>query len=527
LNRICRELSQIPQSGRALPIILIFSFTLMGALFLIRWNSDLNFDGEIYISAARKIGEGMYRESLMIHRMPLYPFMISLVQNLVPNWVLAGRLISCLSMIFTVIPLYLLSKDLFNRSAAFWGSIAFTLLPETLLQSNSVLRDPPFFLFAISAVQFAQKALQSKRLTHLLISALLSWFSTHFRIEGFIIFPIYLCFLIALSICKKEQRKEYIRMSVAWTVFFALIVISIYFFLETQDININRYNDWAFFYYWFRDSSLLANYNLISDQIQQMQDSSLNSDIGQHFAGTVKQIMELIYFLGALNIFIKVILPVNMFALLWGLARAKYTERHFFVILIASCSFILACGYFFWRDILIPRYLFLPALLLFPWVGFGIERMFTIFKKRDFIMTCILVFVFAAPALKFDKYFLNNDDLKLRAGSWIAKNEILRNSKIIFSDPGVKFHAGMEMDFAFEENKILYQNPDDKYFSKIAQAAIEENADAIVIYSQQSRRNCIQDFSSFKEIKEHKSANKFIKIYISSNLLPSLQQSME
>ena len=148
MNRICRELTQIPESSRALPLLLMFSASLMGALFIVRWNADLNFDGEIYIAAARKYAAGMYREGLAIYPMPLYPYLISLMHKIIPNWVLAGRLISYFSMTLTVIPLYLLSKDLFNRRAAFWGCIAFSLLPETLLHSNSVMRDPPFFLFA-------------------------------------------------------------------------------------------------------------------------------------------------------------------------------------------------------------------------------------------------------------------------------------------------------------------------------------------------------------------------------------------
>ena len=94
MNRICRELTQIPESRRALPLLLIFSASLMGALFIVRWNADLNFDGEIYISAARKYAAGMYREGLAIYPMPLYPYLISLMHKIIPNWVLAGRLIS-------------------------------------------------------------------------------------------------------------------------------------------------------------------------------------------------------------------------------------------------------------------------------------------------------------------------------------------------------------------------------------------------------------------------------------------------
>jgi len=106
----------------------MFSAMLMGALFTVRWNADLNFDGEIYISAARKCAAGMYRESLAIYAMPLYPYLISLIHRVIPNWILAGRLISYFSMTLTVIQLYLLSKDLFNRQAPFWGCVAFLLV---------------------------------------------------------------------------------------------------------------------------------------------------------------------------------------------------------------------------------------------------------------------------------------------------------------------------------------------------------------------------------------------------------------
>ena len=242
MNRICRELTQIPESSRALPLLLMFSASLMGALFIVRWNADLNFDGEIYISAARKYAAGMYREGLAIYPMPLYPYLISLIHKIIPNWVLAGRLISYFSMTLTVIPLYLLSKDLFNRRAAFWGCIAFILLPETLLHSNSVMRDPPFFLFAMCAVYFAQKALQSKRLIHLLGSALFAWFSTLFRIEGLIIFPAYFCFLTALAISKSEQRKDYSRMMVIWGGLFACLIAAIYIGVESHGEIINRYD---------------------------------------------------------------------------------------------------------------------------------------------------------------------------------------------------------------------------------------------------------------------------------------------
>jgi uncharacterized membrane protein len=524
MNRICRDLTQIPESSRALPLLLMFSASLLGALFIVRWNADLNFDGEIYISAARKYAAGMYREGLAIYPMPLYPYLISLFHKLIPNWILAGRLISYFSMTLTVIPVYLLSRDLFNRRTAFWGCIAFTLLPETLLQSNSVMRDPSFFLSAMCAVYFSQKTLQSKRLIHLLGSVLFAWFSTLFRIEGLILFPAYFCFLTALLISKREQRKDYSRMMVIWGGLFASLITAIYIGLEFRSDNINRYNDLASFLLELRQKAFLENYHRVSALLQQMQDESLNSIVGQHFAESARQLMGLIYLLGMLHMFSKVILAVNIIPLLWGLFRTRYSERHVFVLLLTICFFVLTYGVFIWNDLILARYLFIPAVLLCPWIGFGIDRILVFTQTcshKEFITACVVLIVFTLPALKFDKYFTNTDDLKSRAGSWIAKHEALRNLKIIFSDPGVKFHAGMEMAFSLDENKILHQNPEDKDFSKIARAAIENKADAIVIYSRTDRRTDITDFKGYKEIREFNDKNKFIKIYVSMSRLPS------
>ena len=526
MNRIGRELTQIPESSRALPLLLMFSASLMGALFIVRWNADLNFDGEIYIAAARKYAAGMYREGLVIYPMPLYPYLISLMHKIMPNWVLAGRLISYFSMTLTVIPLFLLSKDLFNRRAAFWGCIAFSLLPDTLLHSNSVMRDPPFFLFAMCAVYFAQKALKSKRLVHLSGSALFAGFSTLFRIEGLIIFPAYFCFLAALAIFKREQRKDYSRMVVTWGGLFACLIAAIYIGMESRGEIINRFDDWAVIFRGFRDLSFLENYHRVSAQLQQMQDASLKSDIGQHFAGSARQLIALIYLLGMLHMFLKIIMAVNILPLLWGMFQARYTERHVFVLFLTCCFFVLTYGYFIFYDLLLTRYLFMPALLLCPWIGFGIDRILVFAQRcsyKEFIVACIVLLVFVAPERKIDKHFTNKDDLKSRAGSWIAKQEGLRNFKIIFSDPGVKFHAGMKMDFSCDENKILHQSPDDKNFSKIAHVARENKADAIVIYSRTDRRNDIADFEGYKEIKEFNDKNKFIKIYVAKSRLPSLE----
>jgi hypothetical protein len=526
MNRIARELAQLPESSRALPFVFMFSAILMGALYWVRLGADLNFDGEIYISAAFRYAVGMNNEGLAIYPMPLYPYLISLMQRIIPDWVSAGRLISYFSITLAVIPLYRLSMDLFNRQAAFWSCLAFTLLPETLLYSNSVLRESGFCLFFMWAIYFAQKAIQSKELIPLLGSAFFGFFSTLFRIEGLIFFPIYFCVLIALAVAKRNQSKSYFRMLVTWGGLFLFLIAAIQIDAEYRGTVINRYSTWGISFHALKDTSFLQNYRHLYEQFQQMQEASYYNGVGQHLVETAKNLMPLIYFLGMLQTFFSVILAVNIVPLLWGLKRACYTERHFFVLILICGLFALACGFFVLQNIILKRYLFMPAVLLCPWIGFGMDRILVFAQSRSHqkaIIVCVLLLFFAMPALEFDKYFKNTDNLRSTVGSWIARQEGLKSLKIVFNDQVVKFYADMEIDIHGPKNTMLQTDTTDMNLSKFARFALENNVDAIVIASRADRRKNIPDFVGYKEIKEFNDKNKVIKLYISKEQFNSME----
>jgi len=458
--------------------------------------------------------------------MPLYPYLISLMHRIIPDWVLAGRLISCFFITLAVIPLYRLSMDLFNRQAAFWSCLAFILLPETLLYSNSVLREPGFCLFFIWAIYFSQKTIQSKKLTHLFSSAFWGFISTLFRIEGLIIFPIYFCILVALSVFKRSQSKDYFRMVLIWGGLFLVLPAAILIGIESRGMIFNRYNDWMLFSHEIIDTSFLTNYRHLYEQFQQIQAAASNNAIGQHFVETAKNLMPLIYLLGMLQMFFSVILAVNFIPLLWGLKSAFYTERHIFVLTLVSCLFVLAYAFFVHQSIIIKRYLFMPAVLLCPWVGFGMDRILVIAQRLSHtktIVVSVLLLFFALPALEFNKYFMNTDNLKSTAGSWIARQESLKSLKIVFNDQIVKFYTDIKNAIHGEKTTTLQLDYSDTHFSKLARFALENNFDLIVISSSVDRRNNIADLVGYKEIKEFNDKKKFIKLYIAEEWLNSLE----
>ena len=522
IDAFCTAVFRLPESRHGLVLVTGITAALMGLLFIVRWKADLNFDGEVYLSAARKFSDGNFREGLAIYALPLYPYLISLLHTFIPDWVIAGKLLSFVLMTLTVIPLYKVSEDLFDQRAAFWAGIAYCLLPETLLQSNSVVRDPGSFLCFAWAVYFAQKSLQSKHCGHVTAAALWAAGAALFRMEGLILFPVYFGVVSALTLSTPGQRRDYGRMLVVWAAFFCgLAVLALAVAGERGGV-FGRYNEFVAFSGGFFN---LENYQRVASQLQQMQDAARHSIIGHHFAGIARKLMGFIYLAGVLYLWIKLLLPLNAILLIIGVMRTRYTARHVFVAALVICGLAGLYLFFIWHDLLLTRYLYLPALLACPWIGSGMARLLDFAAGRSFgkLMTaCIVIAFFVTPALEFDKYFTKKDDLKSRAGSWIGKQESLQSLKIIFSDPVVAFYTGREIDFQGGGDTVLYLNPDDTKFSKAEQVALEKNADMIVIYARRESRNDLHPFTRYKEVKEFNDKNRVVKIYCSLKCLPLL-----
>lgn len=129
-----------------LVFLLLFSLFLKSVLLL----SDeiINVDAVRYIGAAKQFADGNFLDGLRMEKMPFYSLLIAASHLLIKDWVLAGQLISFFAMLFALVPLYLVTKDLFNQKAAFWAGLAFSLSPILNKHAVEVIRDP-IFLFSL------------------------------------------------------------------------------------------------------------------------------------------------------------------------------------------------------------------------------------------------------------------------------------------------------------------------------------------------------------------------------------------
>jgi hypothetical protein len=521
VNRFFDSLSKLPDSPRALPLLVGFSAILMGTLFFVRINSDLNYDGEIYIAASMKFAGGMFREGLSIYPMPAYSLLIALVQKLIPDWVSAGRTISLFAMILTIIPLYRLANDLFDSRAAFWACIVFILLPETLIHSNSVLRNPVFFLFFSWAVYFAQKILHTERTSHLLCAAIFAWISTLFRMEGMILFPLWFCVSLVSVFLHSTARRTHLRLTAAWAGLFGVMVAGVHLAAGSADAALlNRYNEWWFYFEGLADRSLLVNYWRIAEHLHHIQETSTHNGVGLHVVETVRMFLPLFYPLGALLTLSAAILPTNWIPLIWGLVQTNYTKRHILLLALVLGFLILAIGFFVRTEVTLERYFIMPAILLIPWIGYGIDRILKTtqrFSHGSLAAGFIVASVFLIPALNYGGIFKVNDDLSSEAGAWIASQANSDSSKIVFNDQIVKFHTDVNLTDSNKVETLLYLDLTDKDSSEIERFAANHKADLIVIRSRSGKDKSSDGFAGFKEIKKFNRKRKFVKIYVREN----------
>jgi 4-amino-4-deoxy-L-arabinose transferase-like glycosyltransferase len=520
MNHICKFIQKLTESRHGLLFILSFTLLIKGWLFIANIDTVINTDAVYYISAAKKLAMGQASQALDIYPNPSYPLLIALVHIFVQHWTIAARLTSYIFQALVTIPLYMLGKDLFDRRAAFWGCLVFTLLPESMRLTIGVFRDPPFCFLFILAVYFAQKAIRSKRVMHLMATAVLSWVSTLFRIEGITVFPVYLLVLGILGIIRPAERKAYLRLVAIWVISFVLLITAAALVVGPQGLIHNRYDEIVDHLDSILDFSFIDNFTRISAHLRQMEESAPYRQWGEHFASTARRFIAVIYLLGFLRMFIQVVLPVNIVPLIWGIKRSPLERRHIVVLSMAISYLIIIYLFFIRNDFLLKRFLFVPTVLACLWIGLGISRILDYAKIQRFggiISVCIAVLLIIIPSGEFRSYFRKQDDLEIRVASWLAGQRDFGKMKIIYTDPKIAFYTGREISFRGEGDTMLYGRMDDRNYTGIEQVAAEKRADLIVVSVKLKRRTLVRDPEQYQEIKEFTGGGRSVLVYGSPN----------
>ncbi|MBU1183149.1 MAG: glycosyltransferase family 39 protein [Proteobacteria bacterium] len=479
----------------------------------------VNKDGMLYIEAAQKIAGGHFKEGLSIYPMPFYPILISMFHFLIPDWVSAARIISITFIVFTLVPLYLLTKKLFDRNAAFWACLAFAIAPFPNDLADGVIRDPGFIFCIAWAVYFAFRSSQEPRIFFLFMTAVFSVSSIFFRIEGIILILFSPVYFLALYFIEKQKRAYLLKGSILLIMVPLFLLIIFFIFGQNSTNSFNRsFEIYSEFQRLFK-IEFLDNYYVLSDQLKTLSQSSPVSGLRNNFSEITLHYIPVIYLLGLIETFIVVLSPLFLLPLFFSFNGMVQTNRVF--VVCAFWLYILMAYYFLVKmDFLTSRFLSIPALLIYPWIGAGMHRFFEYLsgKLSQKVFAALFLLFFTMPVYECFEREWKQDNSLMVAAKWIANNPDTRKLRIITEDKRFLLYAGREymVEDAFSgTSSDAFYNLDTQggNYNELEQIAMQKKFDLVLL--RVSLKKEVPKFKYLKKLKEFKGTKNISYVFSS------------
>jgi hypothetical protein len=154
-------------------------------LYLVLTSYCISADGVAYIAMAREFHGGRAQAALAWVFSPLYPWLISLTYRAIPNWVLAGELLSMALGSAGVVLLYYLMREVYGRRGVAAGAAALAAIHPALAGfAASVRTEAGYFALMAAALLLLVRGAERKRLASVAAAAMLCGLAYLYRTEG-------------------------------------------------------------------------------------------------------------------------------------------------------------------------------------------------------------------------------------------------------------------------------------------------------------------------------------------------------
>lgn len=515
------SLMKLSETKRDLLIFLWLSAILKVSIAF--FTEVINTDGVLYITAAQQLSAGHLEAALHAHRMLFYPSLIALTHYLIPNWVAAARLISLVTSVLTLIPLYFLTKELFDRKVALWCCAAFVISPLPNQLSFEVIRDPCYLFFFAWGIYFIQYAIRSKRPQHFILASVFTSLAFLCRLEGVILLPCSIVSIVYLALKKPRDRFVLLR-GLSIYIIFPVLFFGIATLVLQAKINnwpatmeyLNRVDEIIGPLKALYGLKFLENYHLLYEKLEIFEQSLSFKIADKYFIELVRHYMFAIYFIGFLEGLIKAFFPPFVLPLGLGLQSSK-ARNSAFVIFVVSCYLLMLYYALILRGHTRVRIFLAPAFILYPWIGAGMQRAVNYFKQGTLKRYLVLALTFLLGVLSVYQsvdILWNQDNVTRRAGKWLRQRPEFQTVNILTTDPRVPFYAGRT------EYYTHHQTHDFSFIGKIARI---KKADLLIIRMSKKRGSPGSKIGKFSKVKEFVGVKDIVSIYCSPKLCNAIE----
>jgi len=489
-------------------LVFVLCLSLIIKIILALFTKVINPDGVLYITAAQHFASGDFRAGLAIYPMPAYSLLILLTHLLIRDWIIAALTVNIVMTVSILIPLYLLTKNLFDQRAAFWACVAFALSPLPNHWSIEVIRGPSFMFFFAWAAYFGHRAIQTGKLSLFSLAALSAMLSAMFRVEGLIFFPCSILFLIFLLLGRANDRIARIKGTCILVAFPLVIGATLLLVLGSSWSSYSRLSELIQKAQNLFSLGFLDNYKLIHQQLKTLGAGSY----GNSFTVFASRYLQTIYLIGLLELFIKVLFPAYLIPLVLGFKHSKLRNRGF-ILFLSGFYLLFIYLYLISMNTVNDRFVFVPSSLLYPWIGAGLDRLYALFKRsrKPLVVGAILLLIFVcAPTYRSVRVLWKQDDVVKVAGRWLAGVPEFKGKKMIATDARIPFYADRRSGY------IRYG--DSRSHHGIEEVALANNVDIVIIRKSIKRKDSFPKLQHYKRVKEILGSKSLVVIYFSGDL---------
>ena len=430
------------EDPRCLWLLLGASLVLKSLLLLLV--DPVSADSSLYITAAHYFSQGDFGQGLAVYPLPLYPLLLAAFHLILPTWELAALPTTLGASVLTLVPLYRLTRDLFGGKAAFWAGTAFTLSPYLNHYGIYIIRDPGALLAFAWALAFTHRFLVEGALRWLAAGFVATLTATGLRAETMFFLGFYPLFLLALARVRPRHRRcclqgagVWVALTLAVAIVFMLSLPNTWLYLTQSDYFSDKLRG-------FLSADSLETYQTINRDLKEFQRTRDYLDPGGHNLITlVRAYMPLIYVLGVIECFLRMLYPLYGIALIYGLRKRLNPNR---ALVFATGLLFLVSAYLFLltENWLSKRYLSITVLCLLPWVGVGSAELLDRFRaggKRAAVGLALVLLV-AAPLVGVVAQHSEPKDPTLRTvGLWIGSQPELKEARIHAGDNRIILYA--------------------------------------------------------------------------------------
>ncbi|MDX9710687.1 MAG: glycosyltransferase family 39 protein [Trichloromonas sp.] len=410
-------------------------------------------DGPVYIAQAEEFLRGDWQKGLALNgSLFIYPLMIAGLGLLGADLVVAGQLLSLLFSVSTVIPLFLLTRRLFDTRAAFWATLAFVAAPSLNEFAVYVMRDPGFLCMFAWALYFSFRAVKEEDVRAFFLSLAFSFMAFLFRIEAFFLPFLLVLFIFCNALYRWQWRTRFIRQVGIFLFVLSLAISVAGWVFSDQILRFNRLGLIVSMMKMPLNKGIFGCDPRVQEELRKLEKVIPMGTVDNDFAEIARENIRLIYFIGLMANVKKVLYPAFFAACLVGLVSFRNCRSsHALLIWLTTAYLLILYLYLLHSGFIETRYVYVPVFLLLPWVGYGIERILDRLKKTkrlpQFAPLLLVSLLFVVPGVEAATEVKRQLISAKKAGQWLAARPEINVGPLIANHRETPFYSGRGMDF--------------------------------------------------------------------------------